>query len=112
MCVGLLLLGAQGAFSYSVLTHEAIIDSLWDRSIRVLLLERFPDASTDELTQAHAYAYGVPNPGAAAKIRRYVGAAQPALAPSLLNEPSKGNGYVMCAAHVVDRGLAIWRLVA
>jgi hypothetical protein len=54
----LLLLGAQGAFSYSVLTHEAIVDSMWDRSIRVLLLERFPNATADELTQAHAYAYG------------------------------------------------------
>jgi hypothetical protein len=53
----LLLLAAQSAFSYSVLTHEAIIDSVWDRSIRTLL-ERFPNATPDELTQTHAYAYG------------------------------------------------------
>ena len=30
---------------YSVLTHEAIIDSAWDDSIKPLLLKRFP-AST------------------------------------------------------------------
>jgi hypothetical protein len=54
----LLLLAAPSAFSYSVLTHEAIIDSVWDRSIRVLLLERFPNATADELTHAHAYFYG------------------------------------------------------
>ena len=31
---------------------------MWDSSIRVLLLERFPNATPEELTQAHAYAYG------------------------------------------------------
>jgi hypothetical protein len=41
-----------------VLTHEAIIDSVWDSSIRGLLLQRFPNATPEELTQAHAYAYG------------------------------------------------------
>ncbi len=54
----LLLLPAPAAYSYSVLTHEAIIDSTWDSAIRPLLLKRFPDATGDELTQAHAYAYG------------------------------------------------------
>ena len=44
--------------AYSVLTHEAIIDSAWDASIRPLLLERFPQATHDELRKAHAYAYG------------------------------------------------------
>ncbi|MGA2182651.1 MAG: zinc dependent phospholipase C family protein [Bryobacteraceae bacterium] len=55
---GLLLLLAPAAYSYSVLTHEAIIDSTWDSAIRPLLLKRFPAATADELTQAHAYAYG------------------------------------------------------
>ncbi len=54
----LLLLPAPAAYSYSVLTHEAIIDSTWDSAIRPLLLKRFPAATTDELTQAHAFAYG------------------------------------------------------
>ncbi|MDR3718708.1 MAG: zinc dependent phospholipase C family protein [Bryobacteraceae bacterium] len=46
------------AYAYSVLTHEAIIDSTWDSAIKPLLVKRFPAATVDELTQAHAYAYG------------------------------------------------------
>ena len=57
--VGMLLLfAAPAAYAYSVLTHEAIIDSTWDSAIRPLLLRRFPAATPEELTQAHAYAYG------------------------------------------------------
>lgn len=44
--------------AYSVLTHEAVLDVVWDSSVRPLLLKRFPNASKDELIQAHAYAYG------------------------------------------------------
>src|SRR4029078_723097 len=44
--------------AYSVLSHEAIIDSTWDTNIRPLLLRRFPNATADELKQAHGYAYG------------------------------------------------------
>ena len=54
----LVLLPVQPASSYSVLTHEAIIDSTWDSAIKPLLLKRFPASTEDELTQAHAYAYG------------------------------------------------------
>jgi hypothetical protein len=43
---------------YSVLTHEAIVDSLWDASIQKMLLTRFPAATPEELEHAHAYAYG------------------------------------------------------
>jgi hypothetical protein len=46
------------AFGYSVLTHEAIIDSAWEDSIKPLLLHRFPTASPEELIKAHGYAYG------------------------------------------------------
>lgn len=49
---------APASNGYSVLTHEAIIDSVWDKEIRGLLLRRFPAATPDELRQAHAYAYG------------------------------------------------------
>lgn len=54
----LLLLTAPVASSYSVLTHEAIIDSVWDSSIKGLLLQRFPNATAEELAKAHGYAYG------------------------------------------------------
>ena len=56
-----LLLGmscASDCAAYSVLTHEAIIDAAWKDSIEPLLLSRFPNASPEELLQAHAYAYG------------------------------------------------------
>jgi hypothetical protein len=54
----LLLLSVPTASAYSVLTHEAIIDSTWDSAIKPLLLKRFPAATPDELKQAHAYGYG------------------------------------------------------
>jgi Zinc dependent phospholipase C len=44
--------------AYAVLSHEAIIDSAWDTNIRPLLLKRFPDATAEELKEAHGYAYG------------------------------------------------------
>jgi hypothetical protein len=43
---------------YSVLSHEAIIDVSWDKSIRPALLQRFPQAGGEELIEARAYAYG------------------------------------------------------
>ncbi len=44
--------------SYSVLTHEEIVDLLWKDQIQPLLLKRFPHSTPDDLTKAHAYAYG------------------------------------------------------
>src|SRR5512140_2548851 len=59
IALGLLLLfSISTASAYSVLTHEAIIDSTWDSAIKPLLLKRFPAATADEVTQAHAFAYG------------------------------------------------------
>jgi hypothetical protein len=46
------------ATSYSVLTHEEIVDLLWKDQIQPLLLKRFPGATEDDLRKAHAYAYG------------------------------------------------------
>src|SRR6202162_910725 len=57
--VGLLILiSIPVASGYSVLTHEAIVDSVWDTSIQKMLLKRFPAATPEELEQAHAYVYG------------------------------------------------------
>lgn len=44
--------------SYSVLTHEQIVDLLWKDQIQPLLLKRFPKSTDDDLRKAHAYAYG------------------------------------------------------
>jgi hypothetical protein len=46
------------AKAYSVLTHEALIDASWEKSILPLLKYKYPQATADELKQAHAYAYG------------------------------------------------------
>ena len=48
----------RGARAYSVLSHEAVVDLAWKDSIVPLLKARFPDATDDDLTHAHAYAYG------------------------------------------------------
>src|SRR5260370_20780347 len=44
--------------SYSVLTHQALVDTLWDDNIKTVLLKRFPNATEDDLRIAHGYVYG------------------------------------------------------
>jgi hypothetical protein len=46
------------AVAYSVLTHEANIDALWDTKIKALLQARFPETTPEQLLEARAYAYG------------------------------------------------------
>src|SRR5215469_855537 len=58
LCVVFLLGFPRQASGYSVLTHEAIIDTLWMDAIQPVLLMRFPNAGEEQLRQAHAYAYG------------------------------------------------------
>jgi hypothetical protein len=53
-----LFIGSEPVFAYSVLTHEEIVDLLWTDSIKPLLLKRFPNSTDDQITAAHAYAYG------------------------------------------------------
>lgn len=48
----------QPLYGYSVLSHEALIDALWDVELKPVLLTRFPNASREELKTAHGYAYG------------------------------------------------------
>jgi Zinc dependent phospholipase C len=52
------LMSGSGVSAYSVLTHEEIVDLLWTDEIQPLLLKRYPGLSPDQITQAHAYAYG------------------------------------------------------
>ena len=54
----LMLAAAPMFYGYSVLTHEAIVDSLWDVSIQKMLLKRFPASTPEEIEEAHAYIYG------------------------------------------------------
>jgi Zinc dependent phospholipase C len=57
-CAAALFCLCPALSSYSVLTHEAVVDTVWDQRLKPLLLARFPNATSDELQQAHAYAYG------------------------------------------------------
>src|SRR5579884_4444224 len=54
----LLLLALAECSGYSVLTHEAIIDSAWESNLRPMLVKRFPNAAPEEIKRAHAYVYG------------------------------------------------------
>lgn len=54
----LLTCAVPDASAYSVLTHEEVVDLLWLDQIRPMLLQRYPGMTTDELKDAHAYAYG------------------------------------------------------
>jgi hypothetical protein len=58
VAIGLLLATPMTCGAYAVLAHEAIIDSAWDTNIKPLLLKRFPDATPEQLKEAHGYAYG------------------------------------------------------
>ncbi len=49
---------SQVCSGYSVLTHEQIVDLLWDEQIKPLLLQKYPGTSAEDLRGAHAYAYG------------------------------------------------------
>lgn len=46
------------SFGYSVLTHEAIVDSVWGDSLQPLIIKRFPEATAEQMREAYAHAYG------------------------------------------------------
>lgn len=57
-CLVIALCAAHLAQAYSVLSHEALIDALWDVEFKHVLLLRFPHATPADLKEAHSYAYG------------------------------------------------------
>src|SRR5438477_2935581 len=44
--------------AYSVLTHEQVVDLVWEGQLQPMLIERFPHATPEDLRHAHAFAYG------------------------------------------------------
>ena len=54
----LLLVCADHAEAYSVMSHQAIIDAAWENDLKPALRKRFPKATEDELNEGQAYAYG------------------------------------------------------
>jgi hypothetical protein len=49
---------SQVCNGYSILTHEEIVDLLWADQIKPLLMQKYPNATEDDLRKAHAFAYG------------------------------------------------------
>jgi hypothetical protein len=57
--VALLCAGSQSSVAaYSVLAHEALVDEVWSDQIAPILVRRFPRASTQDVQEAKAFAYG------------------------------------------------------
>src|ERR1700686_1241173 len=54
----IVLMSCSSSSAYSVLTHEEIVDLVGTDEIRPLLLKRYPGLSEEQITNAHAYAYG------------------------------------------------------
>ncbi len=56
----LLLLGASAApaAAYSVLTHQAIVDTTWASTIAPQLQRHYPSGTAQEMNEAKSYAYG------------------------------------------------------
>ncbi len=54
----LLVVAPPRAHAYSVLTHEQIVDLLWQSSIVPVLLKQYPTLTPQQLQVAHSYAYG------------------------------------------------------
>ncbi len=54
----LFMVSSSPSPAYSVLTHEQIVDFLWQSDIKKVLAERFPGTTNEQFRVAHAYAYG------------------------------------------------------
>jgi hypothetical protein len=54
----LLVLSVRTVRAYSILAHEALIDTCWASYIQPLLLLKYPGSTKAQLKTAHAYAYG------------------------------------------------------
>jgi len=50
----LLLINGGRSHAYSVLTHEEIIDLLWNDQLRPMILARYPGLTDDQVREAHA----------------------------------------------------------
>jgi hypothetical protein len=56
--LGLLLGPVCRSRAYSVLSHEQIVDLVWQDDLLPLIKARYPSATVDDLKRAHAFAYG------------------------------------------------------
>lgn len=87
--------------AFSVLSHEALIDAVWDHYFVPLLKQKYPLLNDSSLREAHAYAYGgavVPDMGyypfgskLFTNLVHYVRSGD--FTTALLNEASNANEY-------------------
>jgi hypothetical protein len=56
--LALLLVNPEKTEAYSVTSHQAIIDVVWEPSIKPAIRKRFPNAGEEEIDRGQAYAYG------------------------------------------------------
>jgi hypothetical protein len=56
--IAVLVVWPPPVHAYAVLSHEAIIDAVWETHIKPLLQKKFPLATEEDLSRAQAYAYG------------------------------------------------------
>lgn len=58
VCIQLMIGWPSSGQAYGLLTHHLLIDQAWKTVIVPILLDRFPSLTTEQLREAHAYAYG------------------------------------------------------
>ena len=56
--LALLLVFPERGQAYSVMSHQAIIDVVWESGIKPALRAQFPNATEEEIDRGQAYAYG------------------------------------------------------
>ena len=56
--LALLLVNPEKMEAYSVTSHQAIIDMVWEPNIKPAIRKRFPNAKAEEIDRGQAYAYG------------------------------------------------------
>ncbi|OON68743.1 zinc dependent phospholipase C family protein [Hymenobacter sp. CRA2] len=54
----LLLVAPFSASAYSVLTHQANVDTCWRRCIRPIIAQRYPGTTNEQMIEAKSHAYG------------------------------------------------------
>jgi len=58
LMLAMVLAVPERAEAYSVMSHQAIIDVVWESSMKPAIRKRFPNATEDEINRGQAYAYG------------------------------------------------------
>jgi hypothetical protein len=58
LCIPLIMASPHPGKAYGVLTHHQLVDQAWNAIIVPILLSRYPSLTTEQLREAHAYAYG------------------------------------------------------